>query len=90
MNRISSKELTEWIAFAQVEPFGVEAQFLGHAITATTVANVNRGKNQNPFDVDDFMPKFEHKAQSTEEMLQFAQMITIGLGGQDKRGEDGG
>jgi len=86
LGRISSRELTEWMAFSQLEPFGSEAGFLGHAVTASTVANVNRAKGQKEFTPTDFMPEFgEKKAQSVEEMIQIAQTMTIGMGGKDLR-----
>jgi len=84
--RMSSAELSEWVAFSTLEPFGAEASYLGHAITASTIANVNRQKGQRAHKVDEFMPKFERKkVQYTDEMLQIAQMMTIGLGGKDLR-----
>jgi hypothetical protein len=85
LGRISSRELTEWIAFAQLEPFGTEVDFLGHAITASTVANANRGKGAKNYKPADFMPTFKKKQQTVDEMLQFAQMMTISMGGQDLR-----
>lgn len=86
LNRISSREISEWMAFGQLEPFGAETGFLGHAITASTVANVNRGKGQKAYEAKDFMPNFEGaKKQSVEEMLQIAQVMTLGLGGKDLR-----
>ena len=79
------------MAFAALEPFGSEANYIGHAITASTVANVNRGKGRRALKVDEFMPKFEKKAaQSVDEMMQVAQMLTIGLGGKDLRKENNG
>lgn len=89
LGRISSRELTEWMAFSQLEPFGSDAMFLGHAITASTVANVNREKGQKAYKAEDFMPNFEGaKKQSVEEMIQIAQMMTIGLGGTDERNDE--
>ena len=74
------------MAFSQVEPFGAEADYLGHAITASTIANVNRQKGQKAHSPEEFMPKFEKKKkQSTESMLQFASMVTAAYGGEDKR-----
>lgn len=70
------------MAFSQLEPFGSEADYIGHAIVASTIANVNRGKNKKAYSIEDFMPKLgPKKEQTVEEMLQFAQMMTIGLGG---------
>ncbi len=89
LSRISSKELSEWMAFAQHEPFGGDTIYIGNAIVAATVANVHRGKNQKAYDIQDFMPEFgEKKPQTVEEMLQFAHMMTIGLGGKDLREEE--
>jgi len=84
--RISSKELTEWMVYSQVEPFGADAGYLGHAITASTIANANRPKGHKPYDVEEFMPKFKKKEnQSVDQMIQMASMFTIASGGEDKR-----
>ena len=88
LRRMSSAELTEWMAFYQVEPFGGDADYLGHAITASTIANVNRSKNQKPFTPADFLPKFEKQEQTTGEQLQIAAMFTSALGGQDLRNSE--
>jgi hypothetical protein len=85
LSRISSKELTEWIAFSAVEPFGGDADYLGSAIVAQTVANVNRSKGQRPYKVKEFLPKFDDKPQSVDEMMQFAEVFTHALGGEDRR-----
>lgn len=87
LRRMSSDELTEWAAFCLLEPFGGDAEYLGDAIVAATVANVNRGKRK-PAKVEEFLPKFR-KGQTVEEQIQFAQMMTLAMGGQDMRGEDG-
>jgi len=76
------------MVFATLEPFGTEINLLGHAITASTVANTQRGKGQKAYKPVDFMPKFEKHEQTVDEMLQFAQALTIGLGGKDLR-DDG-
>ena len=73
------------MAYSTLEPFGVETEYLGHAITASTVANVNRGKNQKAYKPEDFMPRFERTEQTPEQMIQIAQMLTIANGGEDLR-----
>jgi len=73
------------MAFSQVEPFGGDTQYIGHAITAQTVANRHRQKNEKAHKVDEFMPKFEKKEQTVEQMVQIAQMYTIANGGKDLR-----
>ena len=85
LRRISSRELSEWVEFYKLEPFGAEAGFIGHAITASTVANVNRPKGQRAYKADEFMPQFEKEPQSVEQQLQFAAMFTAAMGGQDLR-----
>lgn len=76
----------EWIAFYALEPFGGETEYIGHAITAATVANVNRPKGKRAHEVSDFMPKFRrNKAQPVEQMIQSAEYWTAALGGQDLR-----
>jgi hypothetical protein len=85
LNRISSEELTEWLLFSKTEPIGINAHFLGHAITASTVANVNRKKGSKALQAKEFIPKFEEEDQSMDEMLQIAEMITVASGGKDLR-----
>ena len=92
LSRISSKELTEWLAFYELEPFGSEADYLGHAVVASVIANVNKAKGQKPFSVEDFMPKRNEGSgvQTEAEMIQIASMFTLGLGGQDLREDSDG
>lgn len=79
---MDSRELTEWLAFHSIEPFGGDTQYIGHAITASTVANANRPKGKKPMKVSEFMPQIgKRKPQTTEEQIQFAQMLTAALGG---------
>lgn len=75
------------MAFYKLEPFGADAEYLGHAITASTVYNMNRKKGAKALKPVDFMPKFEKQIQSTDQQLQFASMITEAFGGQDSREE---
>jgi hypothetical protein len=82
--RISSEELTEWFAFYAIEPFGAEASYFGHAITASTVANVNRRKGHKAIPIEDFMPKFERPKEQEhgiEGAINFAKTLTVALGG---------
>lgn len=60
LSRVTSAELTEWIAFAELEPFGEERADLRAGIVASTVAEVNRNpkKRKQPFTPQDFLPKF--------------------------------
>lgn len=58
------------MAFSQVEPFGEERADLRNAIIACIIANVNRGKDQKPFEVSDFMLKFDPPKQQTEDEMK--------------------
>jgi hypothetical protein len=58
LREIPSRLLMEWMAFYGLEPFGYEADFQGHALTASVIAEVNRNtkKRKEPFTIKDFMP----------------------------------
>jgi hypothetical protein len=89
LRRMDSRELTEWMAYYSVEPFGGDTEYYGSAIVAATVANSNRKKGSKAAKPADFIPKFEKQEQTVDGMIQIAQMMTIGLGGQDLRSEQG-
>jgi len=72
---ISSRKLSEWMAYYQIEPFGEERGDLRAAIIASTLANIWRGKNSKSYKPSDFMPKFDEQqnrggAQTAEQMRQ--------------------
>ena len=79
LSRVSSAELTEWMAFYQLEPWGSEIDDLRAGIVASTIANANRDpkKQRKPFTAQDFMPKWgssEPARQSPEEHFRILQM----------------
>ncbi len=82
--RISSAELTEWMAFAQLEPFGGDVPFLGSAIVASTFANANRKQNSTALKVSDFMPQWKTKSQTTGEQIGMAQMFVAAFPKEEK------
>lgn len=71
LGRMSSQELTDWMVYAQVEPFGDERADLRAALVASVIANVNRDpkKKPKPFDIADFM-LFRDKAEATREDVE--------------------
>ena len=89
LERMSSAELTEWMAFARLEPFGSEVYFIGTGIVAATVANFSGmlPKGRKRKEIKDFMPKFREEDQSVDSMIQIAETLTVGLGGKDLRGD---
>lgn len=70
-NRIDSRELTEWIAFYNIEPFGEDRADMRQALTSCILANANRDpKKSRAFKPQDFMlVKPPKKEQTPEEMM---------------------
>lgn len=56
---ISSEQLSEWMAYSRLEPWGEERDDLRMGIIASTIANVYREKGKKPFKPQDFMPAFD-------------------------------
>jgi len=54
---MSSRQLSEWMAFAAVEPFGDDERQAEYrsALVASTIANVNRDPKRKPIETDKFM-----------------------------------
>ena len=90
--RVSSQELTDWMAYYALEPFGQERGDLQAGVVASTVYNVNRGKGDKALAPADFALKFgpsvmktrakrKRKAPDWQPYLAFAQgMVAIGYG----------
>lgn len=80
LKSMSSSELTEWIAFYQIEPFGVQVDDNRSAIVAATIANQHRGKNKRPIPADRFVPKYgkrrRGKKQTVAQMRAVFQALT--------------
>lgn len=72
--KMTSDELTEWMAFFQLEPWGTEVEDIRSAIIATVIANANRDpKKQRAFKIEDFMPKWGRsggETQTVEEQMR--------------------
>lgn len=89
--RMSSRELTEWLAFSQIEPIGDAREDLRAGIIASTIANSFRDteKQKKPYSPADFMidwdnpPKREKK--SPGNLLEMVERINVAYGGQDLR-----
>lgn len=56
--QIDSAELTEWMAFAGIEPFGEVAADQRHGLAVSVLANINRDpkKRPAPYVPRDFIP----------------------------------
>jgi len=68
IEQIGSRELTEWIAYYGIDPFGNDREDLRMGIVASTMANTvaRRGRALVP---KDFIPEFKKPAQTGEEIV---------------------
>lgn len=90
LRRLSSAELTDWIAYSRLRPFGplVEDQRYGNIMAL--IANVNRDpkKMPQPFKPSDFMMskiKERRQVQSWQDQLKVVELLTVAMGGKDLR-----
>ena len=79
LSRISSRELTEWMTFFSMEPWGTEVEDWRAALVTSAVYNVNRDpkKHRKPFEPKDFMPNrqsIETQEQSGDEQRAIVEM----------------
>ncbi len=90
LNRISSRELSEWMAFYAVEPWGCQVDDQRTGLVASVIANVNRDpkRRATPYQVNDFMPKRgeQREQKNWQDLLKTVELINAALGGDDKRG----
>lgn len=80
-------EFMMWNEYDKIDPIGKERDDLNMGIIASTIANVNRDPKTKAMTAEQFMPKYDKpkKVQTIDEMLQIAEVMTIGLGGKDLR-----
>jgi hypothetical protein len=55
---MDSRELTEWMAYDVVEPFGDGRGDIQAGVVASTIANIHRTKNARPYKPTDFVPRY--------------------------------
>ena len=70
--RMGSDELTEWMAFYQLEPFGDFRADYRSGVIASTFANAHRAQNTSPFRVEDFMPFLDKPAPKDDSSVNVA------------------
>jgi hypothetical protein len=75
LQSLDSKELTEWMAYEQIEPFGQSMENWRMAMICCTIANCHRGKNDKVFKVEDFMPSSEKHEQTWEDHLKLCKVL---------------
>jgi hypothetical protein len=75
--QLSSYQLSEWMAFSTLEPFGFDAEMMGHAITSSTIANFNRKKGSPTFKFQDFMPVEKKKPTAGEFFVNLKSLLRV-------------
>ena len=81
LNRMDAKELSEWMAYDQIQPIGPQRTDLGLGIIAATIANCHRDpkKRSSAYEPSDFAPFLkdgeEKKKQSKAELLFGVQQL---------------
>lgn len=103
LRELSSWQVTEWLAYYGLEPFGEERSDLRAGIVAATVANANRDakRRAKPFEPGEFMPKFgggsagmdgadESAGADWQGMLAMVVEWNAAMGGEDLRGREVG
>ena len=97
---MSSREYAEWLAYAEIEPIGVDRSDLQAGVIAATVANTHRDVEQTPepYKPADFIHEFwplddetgeEELRQSWQEQLALVEALNAAFGGKDLRGVHG-
>lgn len=93
LSRITAAELSEWMAYNSISPVGMARADQRAALIACTLANIHRGKNQQPQKIRDFMlypePKPKQSLASMQASMQrFAKMNELAQ--QQRKGGLGG
>lgn len=85
MQRIDSRELTEWLAYDRISPIGQERGDVQAASVALTVANFNRTRKE-PYSLSDFLPHYGEKPEpQTQEQISAALKQWAGMTNQKQR-----
>lgn len=81
LEQMSSMELSEWMAYYEVEPFGEERADYRSAMIAWVLASVYSKKGHKP-KIEDFMPFLDKKRsrQQSPEEIQGVLNLVSGLG----------
>tara|TARA_Y100000310_G_scaffold345359_1_gene464118 strand:- start:3952 stop:4218 length:267 start_codon:yes stop_codon:yes gene_type:complete len=77
LQNIDSRELAEWAAYHSIEPIGGMRGDLQAGIVASTIANVNRGKDTKSFSPSDFMPIGKEAEDQTEDDMKSIMMKLV-------------
>ncbi|MEW2635267.1 DUF4035 domain-containing protein [Streptomyces sp. NPDC048389] len=86
-SRLSSYELTEWMAFEKITgPLGRRRHDIQAATIAATIANSSRGKKGKKFKMADFLIPYGEERKSPQQMLEAIKGINRAMGGEERGG----
>ena len=58
---LTSRQISEWMAFYELEPWGHDEEWRRWAELLAMIANIMRGKDQEPFEPKQFMPSWRRE-----------------------------
>ena len=89
---MSSRELAEWMAFFELEPWGTEVEDWRAGLIASTVANANRDqkRRRRPYEPQDFMPRRDIRSKETEEQSVEDQIAIVEMWARLLGNQEGG
>ena len=73
LGRVHSPELSEWMAYASIEPIGEKRMDMRFAMLACTIANLFKGavgSKGKPSKAEDFMFKFDPPKQQSDDHMK--------------------
>lgn len=88
LDRVDAYEMTEWMAYERIDPFGNQRQDYHMAMICSSLYNVIQsfGKQRKTFTPDQFMPEFGGKQEKGEdELLAIVEQLNAAFGGEDLR-----
>ena len=65
LSELTSRDISDWIAYSVVEPFGSEKEDSRFGVLACLYANAHRKKGQKSLTVNDFFPRYGEKQKQT-------------------------
>jgi hypothetical protein len=88
LDRMDSKELSEWIAFDQCEPIGEWRGDYRTGMLCAMTANMHRKPGGKAFDAKDFMPFLPHEEKPSLSEAQFTAWAKSWNASRAKRDKD--
>lgn len=81
--RLSSSELTEWMAYENLTgPLGRRRQDIQAATIASVIANANRSKGSKKFKIPDFLIPYGRRKPDPRSLLESIKEMNKSLGGE--------